>query len=65
MADAGAASIIAESELTPAHLAELLRDWLRSRNQLQQRAALARELSCPESLGRITEICLEQAGAIA
>ena len=65
MADAGAAMIIPESELTPGYLADLLRDWLQSRDQLQQRAARARALSCPDSLGRITEICLEQAGAFA
>ena len=65
MADAGAAKIIPESELTPAVLAGLLREWLQSRDQLQQRAARARALSCPDSLGRITEICLEQAGVAA
>jgi len=65
MADAGAALIIPESELTPAHLAELLREWLQSRAALQQRAAKARALSVPDSLHRITEICLEQAGAVA
>jgi len=62
MADAGAAMIIPENKLTPEHLAGLLRNWLQSRAELQQRAAKARALSCPESLRRITEICLEQAG---
>ena len=65
LADAGAALIVAESELTPAHLAGLLRDWLQSRAELQQRAAKARALSRPDSLRRITEVCLEQAGAVA
>ncbi len=65
LADANAALIVAESELTPAHLAELLREWLQSRAALQQRAARARALSRPDSLKRITEICLEQAGAVA
>ncbi len=65
MADAGAAMIVQESELTAEVLAELLRDWLQSRAELQQRAARARALACPDSLGRITEICLEQAGVAA
>jgi UDP-N-acetylglucosamine--N-acetylmuramyl-(pentapeptide) pyrophosphoryl-undecaprenol N-acetylglucosamine transferase len=65
MAEAGAALIIPESELSPEHLADLLREWLQSRAELRQRAAKARALSVPDSLSRITEICLEQAGAIA
>jgi UDP-N-acetylglucosamine--N-acetylmuramyl-(pentapeptide) pyrophosphoryl-undecaprenol N-acetylglucosamine transferase len=65
MADADAAVIIPESELTPGYLADLLRDWLQSRAALQQRAARARALACPESLNRITEICLAQAGGAA
>jgi UDP-N-acetylglucosamine--N-acetylmuramyl-(pentapeptide) pyrophosphoryl-undecaprenol N-acetylglucosamine transferase len=65
MAEAGAALIIPEAELTPDSLATLLREWLQSRHELQRRAAKARALSAPESLKRITEICLEQAGAVA
>ena len=65
MAEAGAGLIVPETELTPDHLAELLREWLQSRAELQQRAAKARALSCPDALRRITEVCLEQAGAFA
>ncbi len=65
MAEAGAALIIPEAELTPERLADLLREWLQSRAGLQQRAAKARALAVPDSLQRITEICLEQAGAVA
>ena len=65
MAEAGAALIIPEPELSPERLAGLLCEWLQSRAELQQRGAKARALSMPESLNRITEICLEQAGAIA
>ena len=65
MADAGAGVIIQESELTPERLADLLREWLQSRAELLQRAAKARALSTPESLQRITDICIEQAGAVA
>ena len=65
MAEAGAGVIIQESELTPERLADLLREWLQSRAELLQRAAKARALSTPESLQRITDICIEQAGAVA
>ncbi len=65
MVAAGAAAIIAESRLTPAHLAETLRDWLQSRASLLQRAEKARALAKPESLRRIAELCLEQAGVAA
>jgi len=65
MADAGAGEIIQETDLTPERLADLLREWLQSRAELLQRAAKARALSAPESLRRITEICLEQAGVSA
>jgi UDP-N-acetylglucosamine--N-acetylmuramyl-(pentapeptide) pyrophosphoryl-undecaprenol N-acetylglucosamine transferase len=65
MAEAGAAIIVPEDELTPERLAGLLRELLQSRAALQQRAAKARALACPDSLRRITEICLEQAGGAA
>ncbi|NNF40037.1 MAG: undecaprenyldiphospho-muramoylpentapeptide beta-N-acetylglucosaminyltransferase [Woeseiaceae bacterium] len=62
MANAGAAVIIQESELSPAVLAGLLRDWLQSREALLRRAERARALATPDSLRRITELCLQQAG---
>ncbi len=62
MANAGAAVIIQESELSPAVLAGLLRDWLQSREALLCRAQNARALATPDSLRRITELCLQQAG---
>jgi UDP-N-acetylglucosamine--N-acetylmuramyl-(pentapeptide) pyrophosphoryl-undecaprenol N-acetylglucosamine transferase len=65
MAAAGAAVIIQESELTPTLLAETLRDWLQSRAALMQKAEKARALAAPNSLRRITELCLEQAGGVA
>ncbi len=63
MAEAGAAATIPESELTPELLADLLRDWLQSRAELLRRAEKARALAAPNSLERITAVCLEQAGA--
>ena len=65
LAQAGAAAIVQDSELTPSHLAELLREWLQSRAELAQRAAKARALASPDALRRITEVCLEQAGVPA
>ncbi len=62
MADAGAAVVIQETELTPTLLANLLRDWLQSRESLMQRAEKARALAKPDALNRITELCLAQAG---
>jgi UDP-N-acetylglucosamine--N-acetylmuramyl-(pentapeptide) pyrophosphoryl-undecaprenol N-acetylglucosamine transferase len=65
MAAADAALIIQEKDLTPAMLAGLIRDWMQSRAMLMQRAERARELATPNALNRITELCLELAGAPA
>jgi len=65
MTDAGAAAIIQESDLTGRSLSDLLRDWLCERSVLQSRAARARVLSRPDSLHRIVNICLHEAGVIA
>jgi len=65
MAEAGAAAIIQENELTPELLAGLLREWLGSRAELEIRANAARGLAKPDALERITELCLQQAGAVA
>jgi UDP-N-acetylglucosamine--N-acetylmuramyl-(pentapeptide) pyrophosphoryl-undecaprenol N-acetylglucosamine transferase len=62
MSDAGAAAIVQETELTPGLLADLLRDWLSSRESLLRRAEKARALAATNALDRITELCLAQAG---
>jgi UDP-N-acetylglucosamine--N-acetylmuramyl-(pentapeptide) pyrophosphoryl-undecaprenol N-acetylglucosamine transferase len=64
MAAAGCAAIIQERDLTPPLLAKLLRDWLQSRASLMHKAGKARSLARPDSLRRITELCLEQAGGV-
>jgi UDP-N-acetylglucosamine--N-acetylmuramyl-(pentapeptide) pyrophosphoryl-undecaprenol N-acetylglucosamine transferase len=64
MAAAGAAIIVQESELSPANLADVLRDWLTSRDELAARGTKARTLAAPDSLQRIASICLQQAGAV-
>ena len=65
MVAVGAATIIPEARLTPTLLADTLRDWMQSRANLLRRAEKARSLAKPESLCRITELCLEQAGVAA
>lgn len=65
MQTAGAACVMQESDLTPATLAERLREWLQSRDRLLQRAEKARFLAQPDALNRITELCLQQAGVVA
>jgi UDP-N-acetylglucosamine--N-acetylmuramyl-(pentapeptide) pyrophosphoryl-undecaprenol N-acetylglucosamine transferase len=65
LVQAGAATIVPDSELTPGYLADLLRDWLQSRAALGERATRARALAYPDALRRITEVCLQQAGAVA
>ncbi len=63
MTVAGAAAIIQESDMTARSLSDLLKNWLCERSELQSRAARARALSKPDSLRRISSICLELAGA--
>jgi UDP-N-acetylglucosamine--N-acetylmuramyl-(pentapeptide) pyrophosphoryl-undecaprenol N-acetylglucosamine transferase len=65
MENVGAAAIISESDLSAELLANLLREWLSSRQSLLERAERARELAKPQALARITELCLEQAGVAA
>ena len=65
MADAGAAVIIDQSMLSADVLAGQLREWLSSRDELQNKAQQAHKLDRPGALARITELCLEQAGAAA
>ena len=65
MADAGAAVIVQEPDLTPELLADLLREWLQSRAELMRRAEISRSLAKPDALSRITQVCLQQAGGVA
>ena len=65
MADAGAAAIMAEADLSDESLARLLSNWLTSRDELRERASIARALAMPDALRRITDLCIEVAGASA
>ncbi len=62
MADAGAAAIIQQSDLSERSLADELKRWLTSRKELLERAERARRLARPQALQRITELCLQLAG---
>lgn len=62
MVEAGAAVIIAEADLCEESLADLLKKWLISRDELKTRATKARSLAKPDALNRITDLCLELAG---
>jgi UDP-N-acetylglucosamine--N-acetylmuramyl-(pentapeptide) pyrophosphoryl-undecaprenol N-acetylglucosamine transferase len=63
MADADAAVIVQERNLTAPVLAGLLLQWLSSRDVLRERAVKARSLARPQALDRIADVCLELAGA--
>jgi UDP-N-acetylglucosamine--N-acetylmuramyl-(pentapeptide) pyrophosphoryl-undecaprenol N-acetylglucosamine transferase len=62
MAGQGAATIIQEKDLDPRSLADVLGEWMQSRDELKVLAEKARGLAQPRALERITELCLEQAG---
>jgi UDP-N-acetylglucosamine--N-acetylmuramyl-(pentapeptide) pyrophosphoryl-undecaprenol N-acetylglucosamine transferase len=63
MADADAAVIVQERNLTVQVLGELLQQWLSSRDDLRARALKARSLAKPKALERIADLCLDLAGA--
>ena len=53
--------IVSRAEMLAEHLSE----WLASRDDLQSKAERARTLAKPDSLHRITQMCLEQSGVVA
>ncbi|MDX1403178.1 MAG: undecaprenyldiphospho-muramoylpentapeptide beta-N-acetylglucosaminyltransferase [Woeseiaceae bacterium] len=63
MTESGAAAVLQEKDLTGESLADLLRQWLSSREGLLERALKSRLLAQPDALQRITGYCLEVAGA--
>ncbi len=65
MANAGAAAVVQQSDLSGESLAGLLTSWLGSRDALLERALKSRTLAQPEALNRITARCLECAGVTA
>ncbi len=66
MAEAGAAVIVDERDLTDRLLADLLGAWLdHPRGTARSGPVRARALARPDALPRIADLCLELAGAVA
>jgi UDP-N-acetylglucosamine--N-acetylmuramyl-(pentapeptide) pyrophosphoryl-undecaprenol N-acetylglucosamine transferase len=63
LADAGAALVIQQKDLSDETLAGLLRGWLASRSELLSKAIKARSMATPDALDRIAGHCLAAAGA--
>ncbi|MFM8331716.1 MAG: undecaprenyldiphospho-muramoylpentapeptide beta-N-acetylglucosaminyltransferase [Candidatus Methylumidiphilus sp.] len=62
-AQAGAAVLLAQSELTPHTLSEALKALIHNPERLAAMSATARGLAKPDAAGRVAEICLRGAGA--
>ncbi len=63
LSDAGAAVLVRESDLTPALLCDLLKEYASARERLLTMASAARRLAVPDSAERVTAWCLEAAHA--
>jgi len=63
LAEAGAAILLPQAELTPEKLAGLLREL--TREQLAAMAAKARAVAKPEATRAVAEICMEVCGEVA
>ena len=62
-AEAGAAVMMLQAELTPERLLAELTDLLRDRNKLEQMANVARELALPGAVEKIALMCMQLASA--
>lgn len=62
LADSGAAVLIPQAELTPAHLSGVIRDLLGTPGKLGDMSRKARSLARPDAARVVAAICLEQAG---
>lgn len=60
LADAGAAVLLPQTQLTPTHLAQILESL--DRTHLAQMAVRARSLARPQATRMVAEACLEMAG---
>ena len=60
LSENNAAVLLPQSELTPRHLADLLRDM--TREQALKMAQAARQLAKPEAARRVAQVCAELAG---
>jgi UDP-N-acetylglucosamine--N-acetylmuramyl-(pentapeptide) pyrophosphoryl-undecaprenol N-acetylglucosamine transferase len=62
LADAGAAVMIPQGELSPAQLSMMIGDLVNTPGKLVAMSRAARSLARPEAAGVVAAICLEQAG---
>ena len=60
LVDAGAGQLLPQTELTPEHLAKLLRGL--NREQLRQQAVNARTVAKPNATADVAKVCLQVAG---
>ena len=63
MVDGQAAILVPQTDLSPAHLAEILAPLCTSRQRIQQMAEAARRLARPDATDRVVNFCLEAAHA--
>jgi len=63
MADAGAAVLMPQTQLTPERLAQELKDIINSKERINAMSVAARGLAKPDAAKRVAEICLIEAGA--
>jgi UDP-N-acetylglucosamine--N-acetylmuramyl-(pentapeptide) pyrophosphoryl-undecaprenol N-acetylglucosamine transferase len=61
MTEVGAAALLPERDLNSESLADLLRQWLASRDELSLRAQKSRALAEPDALQKITGFCISVA----
>jgi UDP-N-acetylglucosamine--N-acetylmuramyl-(pentapeptide) pyrophosphoryl-undecaprenol N-acetylglucosamine transferase len=62
LADAGAAILLPQTELTAGKLAGLIGDFTGQRNMLLEMACRAHELAMPDAARRVAAHCLQAAG---
>jgi len=62
LADAGAAILLPQQDLTPARLTGILADFTGQRGVLLEMACRARALAMPDAARRVAELCLQAAG---
>lgn len=59
LAKAGAATVVPQTEFTPAHLAAILRDALAAPAKVQAAAAAAKSIGVPDAAERLADLVLE------
>jgi UDP-N-acetylglucosamine--N-acetylmuramyl-(pentapeptide) pyrophosphoryl-undecaprenol N-acetylglucosamine transferase len=62
LADAGAAVLLPQGDMTPERLAGMLSDFTEQRPALQEMAARAHALAMPDAARRVAGLCLQAAG---